>query len=123
MGVGFAIGWLRRFVLVGFCGSLAVGACRARAQQLPEAPAVGNPASMSGTRNFFGRWMDFYRKDWKGSTAPGPPAARRGLPSPLNSPPFPNADWSYGGSPTIREPDTASSPLITALTTARTRTQ
>jgi hypothetical protein len=33
----------------------------------------------------------------------------------LDSPPFPNADWSYGGAPVIGEPDTATYPLMTAL--------
>lgn len=76
--------------------------------------------------NFFARWASFYRQDWHpanpaAQTAPAPP--RRGLPSPLDSPPFPNSDWSYGGSPTIGEPDTASYPLMTAINNARTRTK
>src|ERR1700712_365737 len=74
---------------------------------------------------FFARWADFYRTDWK---TPGPvdpnapvaaPAARRGLPQPLDSPPFPSSDWSYGGSPTIGEADGNSYPLMTAINGAK----
>src|ERR1700733_7054354 len=70
--------------------------------------------------NIFARWADYYRQDWK-LAAPSSAAtssespARRGLPSPLDSPPFPNSDWSYGGSPVIGEPDTNSYPLMTAI--------
>jgi hypothetical protein len=76
--------------------------------------------------NFFARWASFYRLDWipANPSAPTPPAPpRRGLPSPLDSPPFPNSDWSYGGSPTIGEPDTASYPLMTSINDARSRTK
>jgi hypothetical protein len=86
---------------------------------LPESPVSQQGAG----RGFFGRWAEFYREDWKG-TAPqmaGPP--RRGVPSPLDSPPFPNADWSYGGSPVIGEPDTNSYPLMTAINGAKSRTK
>ncbi len=60
--------------------------------------------------------MAYYAEDWKPATtaASSPAPARRGLPSPLDSPPFPSADWSYGGSPVIGEPDTNSYPLMTA---------
>jgi hypothetical protein len=47
------------------------------------------------------------------TAAPNLPAVR--LPSPLNSPPFPNSDWSYGGSPEIGAPDTNVPPLMEAL--------
>jgi Putative beta-barrel porin-2, OmpL-like. bbp2/Carboxypeptidase regulatory-like domain len=56
-----------------------------------------------------------YAEDWKGTTASGPEPPRRGLPSPLNSPPFPNSDWSYGGAPDIGAPDTNVPPLMEAL--------
>lgn len=62
------------------------------------------------------------------STAPdpapsGPVPARRDLPSPLDSPPFPNSDWSYGGAPVIGEPDGNSYPLMTAINGAKSRTK
>ncbi len=66
-------------------------------------------------KNFFARWADYYRRDWSGTLSPSPSPPRRGLPSPLDSPPFPSADWSYGGSPVIGEPDTNSYPLMTAI--------
>jgi hypothetical protein len=71
----------------------------------------------------FVRWIDFYRQDWTGTAASGPAAARRGVPSPLDSPPFPSADWSYGGSPTIGESDGNVYPLQTAIDGAKHRTK
>ncbi len=85
----------------------------------PQAPA----AEPSRTKGFFARWADFYRQDWSGTQASSPSPARRGLPSPLDSPPFPNSDWSYGGSPTIGEPDTNTYPLMTAINGAQSRTK
>jgi hypothetical protein len=92
----------------------------ASAQQPPDAPQPNG--------NLFQRWGRFYHDDWFPApptpNAPAPPApARRGLPSPLDSPPFPNADWSYGGSPVIGEPDGNSYPLMTAINQARSRTK
>ena len=86
---------------------------------LPDAPKGSN----AETKGFFARWGEFYRQDWSGTTASSPAPARRGLPSPLDSPPFPNADWSYGGSPVIGEPDTNTYPLMTAFNQARSRTK
>jgi hypothetical protein len=89
------------------------------AAQTPNAPQTA-PAP-----NFFARWAAFYQADWHpdpaAPAAPSPP--RRGAPSPLDSPPFPNADWSYGGSPVIGEPDTQSYPLMTAIDNNRSRTK
>jgi len=85
-----------------------------------------NPPPTAVRPSFFVRLGDFYRDDWHppAPTAPAAPAPpRRGLPSPLDSPPFPNADWSYGGSPTIGEADTNSYPLMTAINGATTRTK
>jgi hypothetical protein len=94
---------------------LAAAGCRAQTTDAPAQPEA--------PKNFFARWGDFYREDWKGTVASGPAPARRGLPSPLDSPPFPNADWSYGGSPTIGEADTNSYPLMTAINGAKSRTK
>src|ERR1700733_6144197 len=75
-----------------------------RGQQVPDQsepnPERGAAESTSEPKSFFARWAEFYRQDWSGTPAasPGPTPARRGVPSPLDSPPFPNADWSYGGS-------------------------
>ena len=86
---------------------------------LPETPKPSVPEA----KGFFARWAEFYRQDWSGTAASSPAPARRGLPSPLDSPPFPNSDWSYGGSPVIGEPDTNSYPLMTAINQARSRTK
>jgi hypothetical protein len=86
---------------------------------LPESPAPQQPPA----KTFFGRLAEFYREDWHGTAPQGPAPPRRGLPSPLDSPPFPNSDWSYGGSPTIGEADTNSYPLMTAWNGARSRTK
>ena len=71
------------------------------------------PAQPSG---FLKRLFKAYADDWSGAVASGPEPPRRGLPSPLNSPPFPSADWSYGGSPEIGVPDTNVPPLMHART-------
>jgi hypothetical protein len=75
------------------------------------------------SKNFFARWVDYYRQDWSGNVPASPSPPRRGLPSPLDSPPFPSADWSYGGSPVIGEPDTNSYPLMTAINGATSRSK
>jgi hypothetical protein len=64
---------------------------------------------------FLKRLYKAYAADWgvPAASAAAPPT--RGQPSPLNSPPFPNSDWSYGGSPEIGAPDTNVPPLMQAL--------
>jgi len=61
------------------------------------------------------RLLRAYSDDWKGTSASGPEPPRRLPPSPVNSPPFPNSDWSYGGAPDIGTPDTNVPPLMQAL--------
>src|ERR1700760_4090763 len=65
--------------------------------------------------NFFERLGRFYLADWRGKLPVGPTPQRRAFDSPLDSPPYPSGDWSYGGSPTIGVPDTSVYPLMTAL--------
>ncbi len=77
----------------------------------------------AGTPGFFARLATFYREDWTGTAPTAPASARRGLPSPLSSPPFPSSDWSYGGSPTIGEADGNVYPLQTAINGANGRTK
>jgi hypothetical protein len=93
------------------------------ASQTQTVAATQAPASAMAGKGFWGRWAEFYRKDWTGTTSAAPTPERRGLPSPLNSPPFPSEDWSYGGSPTIGEPDGNSYPLQTAINGANGRTK
>jgi hypothetical protein len=119
----------RYFPFILVCIVFALGTLCAAQQpdkqpaSLPDAPKPSAPAP----KGFFARWADFYRQDWSPpnpSTAASTAApARRGLPSPLDSPPFPNSDWSYGGSPVIGEPDSNSYPLMTAINGARSGTK
>jgi hypothetical protein len=82
---------------------------------LPNAPVPST--------SFWSRLATFYHQDWT-NTAPASPAPpRRGQPSPLESPPFPGQDWSYGGSPVIGEPDGNSYPLMAAIDENRSRTK
>ncbi len=71
--------------------------------------------TLGAHEGFLKRLSQAYAKDWQGSVDSGPEPPRRALPSPLNSPPFPNSDWSYGGSPEIGAPDTNVPPLMEAL--------
>ncbi len=110
---------MKRFGILLGAGSLITYAAAGNAQDQPVPPV----------KPFFGRLTEFYRADWKpalpadpNAPAPAPPA-RRGLPSPLDSPPFPNADWSYGGSPVLGEPDGNSYPLMSAINGAKSRTK
>jgi Putative beta-barrel porin-2, OmpL-like. bbp2 len=108
-------------------------AASARAQEVRNIPQFtltpdggSNPSSAPG---FFRRLTNYYRDDWfppppKPSAAPSSPAPqKRGLPSPLDSPPLPSSDWSYGGSPDIGAPDGNSYPLMTAINGARSRSK
>ena len=103
-----------------------MGARVAGGQALPEAPSAAAAPEVE-TKGFWGRWAEFYREDWNGeaakAAAAAPAAARRGVASPLDSPPFPSADWSYGGSPTIGESDGNVYPLMTAINGAKGRTK
>ena len=120
-------------------GTMAFGVelCRAQAQAdpLPGAPQpqpAGQPTQQPGPapqsgptppQSFFGKLGLFYAQDWHGTAPASPAPPRRGLPSPLQSPPFPNSDWSYGGSPVLGEPDTNSYPLMSAWNGASSRTK
>ena len=104
--------------------AIALCASPLTAQTLPDAPSVDVLSVAAAPKpGFVARWIDFYRADWKGTAASGPAAPRRGVPSPLNSPPFPSSDWSYGGSPTIGESDGNVYPLQTAINGANGRTK
>ena len=73
--------------------------------------------------NFFERLMQFYHQDWAGTNPAGTLPAKRGLPAPLDSPPFPFSDWGYGGSPDIGAPDGNTYPLMSALGLEGSRTK
>ena len=84
--------------------------------------ATQNPAQdhvLEG--NFFQRLAQFYRQDWAGTNPSTPLPPKRGLPAPLDSPPFPSSDWGYGGSPDIGAPDGNTYPLMSALNLENSR--
>ena len=92
--------------------------------------AVAQPAQPLRTRSNsrppgqrFQRFTHFLWQDWTTTPPPSTPLPRRGLPSPLDSPPFYSSDWSYSDSPTIGEPDTSSYALSTALHLENRRTK
>ena len=95
--------------------------------QAPAASATDSsptalPADVQ-TGNFFDRLAHFYAHDWNGTLPSSPTPPRRALPAPLDSSPFPSADWIYGGAPTIGTPDTNVYPLMTALKLENNRTK
>lgn len=71
--------------------------------------------------NFFQRLIQFYQQDWAGTNPSAPTPAKRGLPAPLDSPPFPSSDWGYGGAPDIGAPDGNTYPLMSALNLENSR--
>ncbi|HYK37233.1 MAG TPA: outer membrane beta-barrel protein [Alloacidobacterium sp.] len=85
---------------------------------IPDAPSTKQ-------RNFAERWAKFYTDDWSGQSTGSSDSApqKRGLPAPLDSPPFPNSDWSYGGSQDIGAPDGNVYPLMKALNHEKSRTK
>jgi Putative beta-barrel porin-2, OmpL-like. bbp2 len=66
-------------------------------------------------KGFFTRFLEAYPQDWSGSSDDGTQALRRIPPAPLTSPPFPSADWNYGGSSVIGADALTSYPLMQAL--------
>ena len=109
-------------VLIPFSILLGLGNVVRAQQPTANVPSVAGDAARE-SQDFLQRWETFYKQDWTGTAASGPAAPRRGLPSPLNSPPFPSSDWSYGGSPTIGESDGNVYPLMTAIDGAKDRTK
>jgi Putative beta-barrel porin-2, OmpL-like. bbp2 len=75
-------------------------------------------------RGFFTRLGHAYLDDWtvdSNGAAPSPEPARRGTPRPLNSPPFPSADWPIGGTVVVGAPDYGSYPLMQAINENKSR--
>jgi hypothetical protein len=98
-----------------------LSAVLASGQDAPSLPQSQTDSSQSeqisnqDTPGFINRLIKFYRDDWSGKGENGPEPPRRIPPPPLDSPPFPNADWEYGGAPVIGAPDTNVYPLMNAL--------
>jgi hypothetical protein len=91
------------------------------------ASADGQAAKTSSNNvlrgSFFQRLVQFYKQDWAGTNPAGTSPTKRGLPAPLDSPPFPFSDWGYGGSPDIGAPDGNTYPLMSALGLENSRTK
>ena len=90
-------------------------------QTQPSAQSTPNGVALTG--NFFHRLAQFYRQDWAGTNLSPALPPKRGLPAPLDSPPFPFSDWGYGGSPDIGAPDGNTYPLMSALNAENSRTK
>ncbi len=103
--------------LLCFLFPLVPAHAQQKTSEAPSAASVPAPEAAS----FPKRLEEFYHQDWTGTAPASPAAPRRGLPSPLSSPPFPSSDWSYGGSPTIGESDGNVYPLQTAINGANGR--
>jgi hypothetical protein len=112
--------------LVLLCG-IFIGAAPAQ-QRASVSPPSADGSQASSAPNFLRRLVNYYRDDWfpppQSPVAPAPATPqKRGLPSPLESPPLPSGDWSYGGAPDIGAPDGNSYPLMTAINHARSRSK
>ena len=85
----------------------------AMAQQAPDAaaPAATKPLADS----FLGRFVDNYRDHLNYTGEGSEPLKTRDQPTPLDSPPFPGVNYSFGGSPVIGVPDTISSALTDTI--------
>ncbi len=91
-------------------------------------PALEEPKSApqvmpASAKNFFARLKDAYKEDWRPTQPAGPELPRRGYPAPLDSTPFPSADYSVGGTPNIGAPDTQTYILMQAINQNRSRTK
>jgi Putative beta-barrel porin-2, OmpL-like. bbp2 len=79
-------------------------------QQTKDTPA----SAPTGSSNFFGRLFGAYVDEFKEAPSNEPEPPRRGLPAPLDSPPFPSSEWQ--GFPTVGVPySTKEYPLTKAL--------
>ena len=101
-----------------------------RGQEIRNTPqftaAPDGASAKSSASGFFRRLTSYYRDDWfpppqSAAAQPSLVPQKRGLPSPLDSPPLPSGDWGYGGSPDIGAPDGNSYPLMTAINGAKSR--
>jgi hypothetical protein len=123
------------FIIVYGAGVYALGqtsntqAVANPAIQTPDAsPQSSTSATSAGKAlpapsGFLERLKKFYIQDWNGTAPSSSTPPKRGLPFPLDSPPFPNADWGYGGAPDIGAPDENIYPLMSALNLPNTRSK
>jgi hypothetical protein len=130
----FGTRWARLFAVVLSLFFFASLSLRARCEDIPKksvsvepiapaAAAAADDLAKLQAGNFFERLGRFYIDDWTGRLPASATVAKRGLTAPLDSGPFPNADWGYGGSPDIGAPDENVYPLMTALKLQNSRTK
>jgi hypothetical protein len=94
------------------------GANQASASDTPlvtDPPASAPSPSTTLQGGFFKRLYGAYVQELHEDGANEPEAPRRIPPAPLSSPPFPTADWNYGGSSVIGATNTANYPLMRAI--------
>ncbi len=87
-------------------------------QTTERTPNAATPPANVPQRGFWTRLGHAYLDDWSppvSDATPAPAPQRRGTPAPLNSPPFPSADWPIGGTVVIGAPDYQTYPLMTAI--------
>jgi hypothetical protein len=90
--------------------------------QQSDSPVAAQPAAAK--RGFWVRLGHAYIDDWTSSSNGSPQApapARRGTPAPLNSPPFPGADWPIGGTVVMGAPDYQTYMLMQAINGNKSR--
>jgi hypothetical protein len=104
----------------------AATSTQAAAKALPNSPAAQKQADIDAVEaatarvpanvgDFWARLKQAYAWDWHGNGPKLPDAPRLGWPAPVNMPPFPFADWPYGGSPVLGTADTTAYPLMQAI--------
>ena len=104
--------------------ALGVGVDSEASSQAPAAAPVSAAPAPAQKRGFFTRLGHAYLDDWTVDSNGAPPApepVRRGTPAPLNSPPFPGADWPIGGTVVIGAPDYGTYMLMEAINQNKTR--
>lgn len=84
-------------------------------QAQPQANADPPQQPSTPPANFFRRVTSAYADDWKPTAAESPAPRKRGYPEPVTTPPYPFADWPYGGAPDIGAEWTQASPLMEAI--------
>ena len=115
---------LTRYFLISmlFLGLAPMSLAQSDATAVVDDP--GQAAAGTPHRSFFPRLGHAYMDDWTVDSSGAPPAPapeRRGTPAPLNSPPFPSADWPIGGTVVIGAPDYSTYILMQAINENKSR--
>jgi hypothetical protein len=92
------------------CAQVAPGA---DGDQRPSAQPSATSPEVPGS--FLHRFVHAYQEDWNGADSSALEPPRRIPASPLSSPPFPSAEWTYGGASVIGATNTTDYPFMHAL--------